>query len=145
MHYKQIETKIWNFSYYHDILLYLYILYSSNHITCTSGIPIKDAILLAWEFSFKKIRWSHNSFILTHWSQVTHICISKLTIIGSDDGLSPDQRQAIIWTNAGILITGCLGTKFSEILIKIHIFHPRKCILRCCLENGSHFVSALIC
>ena len=29
-------------------------------------------------------------------------CISKLTIIGSDDGLSPGQRQA--WTNAGILL-----------------------------------------
>ena len=33
-----------------------------------------------------------------------HICIGTLTIIGSDDGLSPGQRQAIIWTNAGILL-----------------------------------------
>ena len=33
---------------------------------------------------------------LTHWGRVTHICISKLTIIGSDNGLSPDQRQAIV-------------------------------------------------
>ena len=31
-----------------------------------------------------------------------HICISKLTNIGSDNGLSPGQRQTIIWTNAGI-------------------------------------------
>ena len=122
VHYKQTETKIWNFSYYHDILLCLYNLYSSNHITCTSGIPIKDVILPVWEFLFKKIRWSHNSFILTHWGQVTHICISKLNIIGSDNGLSPDQCQAIIWTNAGILLTGYLGTKFSEISIEIHIF-----------------------
>ena len=31
-----------------------------------------------------------------------HICISKLTIIGSDNGLSPGRGQeAIIWTNAG--------------------------------------------
>ena len=36
---------------------------------------------------------------LTHWGQVTHLCVSKLTIIGSDIGLSPDRRQAIIWTN----------------------------------------------
>ena len=58
--------------------------------------------------------------LLTHWGRVTHICISKLTIIGSDNGLSPDRRQAIIWTNAGILLIGPLGTNFSEILIEIH-------------------------
>ena len=56
---------------------------------------------------------------LTHWGRVTHICISNLTIIGSDNGLSPDRRQAIIWTNAGILLIGPLGTNFSEILIEI--------------------------
>ena len=33
---------------------------------------------------------------LTHWGQVMHICIGKLTIIGSDNGLSPGQHQAII-------------------------------------------------
>ena len=44
-----------------------------------------------------------------------HICISKLTSIGSDNGLSPGRRQAIIWTNAGILLIGPLGTNFSEI------------------------------
>ena len=46
---------------------------------------------------------------------------SKLTIIGSDNGLSPDRRQAIIWTNAGILLIDPLGTNFSEILIENHI------------------------
>ena len=40
---------------------------------------------------------------LTHWGRVTHICVSELSIIGSDNDLSPDRRQAIIWTNAGIL------------------------------------------
>ena len=58
---------------------------------------------------------------LTHWGRVTHICVGKLTIIGSDNGLSPGRRQAIIWTNAGILIES-LGTNFSEILIGIQIF-----------------------
>ena len=38
------------------------------------------------------------------------ICVSNLTIIGSDNGLSPDRRQAIICTNAGILLIGPLGT-----------------------------------
>ena len=52
---------------------------------------------------------------LTHWGRVTHICVRKLTIIGSENGLSPDRRQAIIWTNAGILLIGPLGTNFSEI------------------------------
>ena len=47
------------------------------------------------------------------------MCVSKLTIIGSDNGLSPCRRQAIIKTNAGILLIGPLGTNFSEILIEI--------------------------
>ena len=50
---------------------------------------------------------------------MTHICIGKLTNIGSDNGLSPGRRQAIIWTNAGMLLIGPLGTNFSEILIGI--------------------------
>ena len=53
--------------------------------------------------------------ILTHWGRVTHICVSKLTIIGSDNGLSPGRHEAIIWTNAGIWLIGNLGTNFSEI------------------------------
>ena len=36
--------------------------------------------------------------------RVAHICISKLTIIGLDNGLSPGRRQDIIWTNAGKLL-----------------------------------------
>ena len=58
--------------------------------------------------------------IKTHWGGVTHMCVGKLTIIGSDNGLSPEQHQAIIWTNAGILLIGPLGTNFSEILNGIH-------------------------
>ena len=64
--------------------------------------------------------------ILTHWGRVTHICVSKQTIIGSDNGLSPGRRQAIIWTNAGLLLIGTLGTNFSEILIEIGIFSFKK-------------------
>ena len=41
-----------------------------------------SAVLLAW--------------VLTHWGRVTHICVSKLSILGSDNGLSPGRRQAII-------------------------------------------------
>ena len=59
---------------------------------------------------------------LTHWGRVMHICVSRLTIIGSDNGLSSGRRQAIIWTNAGILLNGPLVTNFSEILIEIYTF-----------------------
>ena len=61
---------------------------------------------------------------------MTHICISKLTIIGSDNGLSPGRRQAIIWTKAGILLIGPLGTNFREILIEIQTFSLRKICLK---------------
>ena len=64
--------------------------------------------------------------ILTLWGQVTHRCVGNLTIIGSDDGLSPILRQAIIWSNAGMLLIRPLGTNFSEILIEIHIFSYKK-------------------
>ena len=57
---------------------------------------------------------------LTHWTWVTHIWVSKLTIIAWDDGLLPGQRQAFTWSNVGILLIGPLGTNFSEILIKIY-------------------------
>ena len=57
---------------------------------------------------------------LTHWGRVTHICVIEIIIIGSDNGLSPGRRQAIIWTNAGILLIRPLGTNFSEILGEIH-------------------------
>ena len=56
---------------------------------------------------------------LTHWGRVTHICVVELTIIGSDNGLSPGRRRVIIWTNAGILLIGHLGTNVSDILIGI--------------------------
>ena len=59
---------------------------------------------------------------LTHWGRVTHICVSKLTITGSDNGLSPGRRQAFILANAGVLLIGLLGTNFSEISIEIYTF-----------------------
>ena len=45
---------------------------------------------------------------------MTHICVGKLSIIGSDNVLSPGRRQAIIWTNVAILLTGHLGPNFRE-------------------------------
>ena len=68
----------------------------------------------------------NSTVFLTHWGRVTHICVSKQTIIGTDNGLSPGRRQAIIWTNDGILLIGTFGTNFSEIVIETGIFLFKK-------------------
>ena len=57
---------------------------------------------------------------------MTHICVGKLTSIGSDNVLSPGRCQAIIWTNAGILLLGPWGSNFSESLIGILTFPFKK-------------------
>ena len=57
-------------------------------------------------------------------------CVGKLSIIGSDNGLSPGRSQAIIWTSAGILLIWLLGTNFSEILIGIQTFSFKKMHLK---------------
>ena len=98
-----------------------------------------------WDFCIRVVLDQYWT-ALTHWSRVTDICVSKLTIIGSYNGLLPGRHQAIIWTNAGILLIGPLGTNFSETLIeKFMQCHSRKCTWKCRLENGSHFVSASMC
>ena len=90
---------------------------------------IWDAIALIMTSLFN-VTIKHFLSVLTHWGRVTHICVTELTIIGSDNGLSPGRRQAIIWTNAGILLTGALGTNVSEILIKIYTFSLKKMHLK---------------
>ena len=104
---------------------------------------IRDATMLMWCHCNKMM---HNGLCfkpqvptqrvgtsLTHWGQVTHICVSELTTISSDNGLRSGQCKAIIWTNA--------GTNFSEILIAIQGFHWRKYIVKCRQGNVGHFIS----
>ena len=60
------------------------------------------------------VQWS--CVCLTHWGRVTHISVSRLTIIGSDNGLSPNigsenglspnRHQFIIWTKVGTSLIG---------------------------------------
>ena len=99
--------------------------------------PFDDIIMTCWcqissTVPFHWLRMVHHRQLdssmswLTHWGRMTHICVSKLTIIGSDNGLPPGRRQAIIWTNAGILLIGPLETNFSGIFIKIHTFSFKK-------------------
>ena len=89
--------------------------------------------------NLKKTITSHESYYatyilqkqpLTHWCLVMHICVGKLTIIGSDHGLAQSRRQASIWTNAEILLTDPLGTNLSEISIEIHTFSIKKMRLK---------------
>ena len=82
-------------------------------------------------------------FVLTDWGRVTHICVSKLNIIGSDNGLSPGRRQAIIWTNAGILLIWTLRTNFIEISSEIHAFSFKKMHLKMSSAKGRLFSPGL--
>ena len=59
-----------------------------------------------------------------------HIFVSKLTIIGSDNGSSPERCQAIIGTNAGILLIGILGTNCGEILSEMYTISVKKMHLK---------------
>ena len=71
-----------------------------------------------------------------------HISISKIIISGSDNDLSSGQCQAIICTNAKILLIGPLGINFSEILIEINIFSFKKIHLKFHMQNGVYFILA---
>ena len=44
--------------------------------------------------------------------------------------MSPGRRQAIIWTNAGILLIGPLETNFIDILVGIQTFSVKKMHLK---------------
>ena len=62
-------------------------------------------------------RTGHAGFlILTHWTRVTSV---NYAIIGSDNGLSPVRRHAIICTKASLLLIWHLGTNINWILIEI--------------------------
>ena len=59
--------------------------------------------------------------IVAEWRIQAHI-----TTIGSDNGLAPGWRLAIIWTNTGILLNEPIGTNCSEIKIKTHTYSFKK-------------------
>ena len=54
------------------------------------------------------------------------MCVNNLGHHWLDHGSSTPWRQAIIWSSAEILLTGPLGTNFSEMSIEIHIFSLKK-------------------
>ena len=138
---------------------------NTDNTTAPRGIPLVHrwkgqwcgkgfCIMVSWAYIAIKYHWSVSStflgkqtrkFLLTQWGRATRICVGKLTNIGSDNGLSPSRRQAIIWTNAGILLIGPLGTNFSEILIGIQTFSFKKMHLKMSSAKWRLFVSAAMC
>ena len=72
--------------------------------------------------NYKNVIHFVRAWFETEWNRVTRIYVTKLTIIGTDNGLSPEWCQAIILTSACTLIIGPLGTNVSEILIGIQMF-----------------------
>ena len=55
-----------------------------------------------------RIIWNNVRGTLHPLKPIEADCVGNVTVIGSDNGLSPGRRQAIIWTNAGILLIGSL-------------------------------------
>ena len=105
------KTKIFN-GHIHVIFI------SATCLSCHSTHISRPALSYFTYFT------AHDIY-LTRWGRMTHICVSKLTVIGS-----PDWCQAIIWTNTRILLIWPLGTNFSEILIKIQTFSFKKVHLK---------------
>ena len=97
------------------------------------------------------IHWPKNEvtlILLAHWGRETHLCASKLAIIGLYNDLSPGRWQAIIWTNAGTLLIGTLGLNFSQIVREILALSLTKMHLKMSSAKLHQFclgLSVLIC
>ena len=105
---------------------------------------------IVWHFPTWADIWDSLAFFINmdtvrqHWGRVMHIiCVSKQIIIGSDNGLSSGRRQAIIWTNAGILLIWTIRTNFSEILSEIRTFSLKKMHLKVSSGNWRPFCLSL--
>ena len=84
-------------------------------------------------FTFVCMEYPFDTGQLAHWGRMMHICVSKLTTIGSDYSLSPGRHQTIISTNAlstnalsQPMLIGRIETNFSKILIEIRTFSFKK-------------------
>ena len=71
-----------------------------------------------------------SSLVLTHWRRVSHTCVGKYNIIGSDNGWSPERQKVIIWTSVVILLIGPLAINFRVISFGIQTFPFKKMHLK---------------
>ena len=67
---------------------------------------------------------------LTHWGRVTHICVSNLTIIVSDNGLSPGRHQSHYPNQCCFIVNWNLRKKFQWIIIEIKTFSVKNMQLK---------------
>ena len=74
---------------------------------------------------------------------MTHIRVSRSTIITSDNDLSPGRRPAIIWTNAGMLLVRTIEINFSETLSGIYTFSCKKMHLKVSSAKWRQFCPGL--
>ena len=86
-------------------------------------------------------RMSFYNINLAHWGRVMHICVSKLTKIGST--LAPTRRHVIIWSNDAILLIRTFRTNFSIIISEIHVFSFQKMHLNKSSAKWRHFCHSL--
>ena len=122
------ETRVSNYSWVSYI--YIYIWYINCHQNTLRFVEIlwNTAPLGRTSAGTMMTMYVH---IFTGLPIVLHIYASvNRGSIGSDKGLSPGRRQAIIWTNAEILPIGPLRINFSEILIEINQFSFKKMHLK---------------
>ena len=89
-----------------------------TNICCVAFV--RNVIDIQKRYCFQVLRY------LTHFPIVPHICVSKLTITGLENG----RHQAIIWTNAGKFLVGPLRRTLNEIVIKINTFSITKMHLK---------------
>ena len=115
----------------------------------TFSFPYSESLKISLKMCFQgsnsrevNMAWD-KSLELSGTKPLTHICVGNLTIIGSDNGLSPGRRQAIIWTNAGILLIRTSGTNFSEIFDEVDIFSFKETHLKMSIAKWQPFCLGL--
>ena len=83
----------------------------------------------------------HKSLMLLNWTLIYASLYQH--IIGSDNV----RYQTMIWTHVCLLLVKLKGkqrTYFDEIVFEKQKFDSMKCIRKRLLQNGSHFVSAIM-
>ena len=97
---------------------------TNNILYYQQGAPLVQQWWLGWPTN-RSCNWTPFN---SSPPSVAYLC--QWGSIGSDNGLSPDRHQAIIWTNTGILLLRPLETNFSESILKIQKFSFMKMHLK---------------
>ena len=91
---------------------------------------IMDTLHLVWELT--EAEWCMNGLV------------NYVTIIGSDNGLSPIIHLIVLWTNTGLLSIKQLGTKFNNIEPNYKHNLSKRSIWMYRLSNCNDFVQATV-